>query len=70
MKTLFVVVVLSLLTGCGFRETGGGPDSSKKYWVGGTVREFRLEDGTRCVTASGVDGKGVAISCEWKDGVH
>lgn len=61
MKILLAVVAF-LLAGCGPTQQAKST-IAKRYIVGaGTVYEFNLEDGTRCVTHVQRGG----IDCEWK----
>ncbi len=57
MKHVLAILIF-LLTGC---EAESVPTSRTTYSLnGGYVHEFRLQDGTRCVS------KGNSITCDWR----
>lgn len=61
MKNLLIIVVL-FLNGCGATDSNNISPNYTKYAVGSSyVYEFKLKDGTQCVTAYNM-----GLACNWK----
>lgn len=67
MKRIYLFLTTVLLTACTKDPVASFEPQAMRYRVPPGVVEFRLADGTRCVT---VYGNGNGITCEWRPAIQ